>query len=506
MTLYNMHGLTSSDEDEPAQRATRRRNGPPVVIEIDKTPPQTDDDASDSDDSARALSVVDCRSLSDSDSVVDCCRSLSDSDSVVDCCRSLSDSDAGVDDDDAPRRAAYSFSPQPAATPSLSVMKQTIKDAGLGIADLCEKQDVVARYALAQERLAAAARLKRSRDDDGAPAPKAPRVTPTRAPRPTAPPRARQPAQPPFGVWTAPRSNVRVVRNAGGVEGLHLAFEVCSEAVEIFEDLGSFPGAYEMAFRKTGARAPRDWRQMKNPSKKQDADGNWYGRAAKNVRSFKGFDWFDWAAIGFVRDHLCPGLALPDEIKYNQYIPRRVNRKHNALSPHFDPQGHYGERIVGFSVGADCTLVMQRCAKGHSRCSCKASEVEKICIPLPRRSMYIFEGRARSVSESENLKPPSRSVSQVFSPARLHARPRVAGEPGRAAGLESDGRAPVDDLPRGQGVECWRPASFSHTPSTRLCAHHPTPRSYSAWKSPPSPNCVARRRPSARAAPTRSDR
>jgi len=276
-------------------------------------------------------------------------------------------------------------------------MKQTIKDAGLGVADLCEKKDVVARYALAQERLAAAARLKRSRDDDSAPAPKAPRVTPTRAPRPTAPPRARQPAQPPFGVRTAPRSNVRVVRNAGGVEGLHLAFEVCSEAVEqeIFEDLGSFPGAYEMDFRKTGARAPRDWRQMQNPSKKQDADGNWYGRAAKNVRSFKGFDWFDWAAIGFARDHLCPGLALPDEIKYNQYTPRRINRKHDALSAHFDPQGHYGERIVGFSVGADCTLVMKSCAKGHSRCNCKASEVEKICIPLPRRSMYIFEGRAR---------------------------------------------------------------------------------------------------------------
>ena len=93
MTLYNMHGLTSSDEDEPAQQyATRQRNDPPLVIEIDHTPPQTDDDASDSDDSARALSVVDCRSLSDSDSVVDCCRSLSDPDSVV-------------DDDDAPRRA-----------------------------------------------------------------------------------------------------------------------------------------------------------------------------------------------------------------------------------------------------------------------------------------------------------------------------------------------------------------------------------------------------------------
>ena len=65
------------------------------------------------------------------------------------------------------------------------------------------------------------------------------------------------------------------------------------------------------------------------------------------------------------------------------------------LSPHFDPQGHYGEAIVGLSVGADAILVMQRCAKGHSRCDCKAAEKERIYIPLPRRSMYIFRGRAR---------------------------------------------------------------------------------------------------------------
>ena len=175
---------------------------------------------------------------------------------------------------------------------------------------------------------------------------------------------------------------------------------------------------------------------MKNPSKKQDAEGNWYGRAASNVRSFRHFAWFDWAAIGFARDHLWAGLALPDEIKYNQYIPCPTRRIPNMLSPHFDPQGHYGEAIVGLSVGADAILVMQRCAKGHSRCDCKAAEKEKICIPLPRRSMYIFRGRARY-----SLQP------------GLHARPRVAGEPRRAAGLESDRRAPVDYLSRRQGLE-----------------------------------------------------
>ena len=79
-----------------------------------------------------------------------------------------------------PRRGEYSFSAQPAATPSLSLktMKQTIKDAGLPTADLFERKDVEERYAQAKARLAEAERLKRrSRDADGAPAPKAPRAS-----------------------------------------------------------------------------------------------------------------------------------------------------------------------------------------------------------------------------------------------------------------------------------------------------------------------------------------
>ncbi len=366
--------LTSSDEeDAPAQRPAARRRTPPEVINIDQT--ASDDSASDSEDSARALSAIDCRSDSAS-------------------------SDSSDDDDDAtPRRGEYSFSAEPAATPlSLKTMKQTIKDAGLGVADLFERQHVEERYAQAKARLAEAERLKRrSRDADGAPAPKAPRVAPPRPPRPSQP-RARRMAQTPRGVRLVRRTGVRVVRNYGGVPDLDVAFDVCDEEVEerIFEGLHSCDrGPYEMNFKKKGARRQTDWRLMKNPSKKQDAEGNWYGRAASNVRSFRHYAWFDWAAIGFARDHLWAGLALPDEIKYNQYIPCQTRRIPNMLSPHFDPQGHYGEAIVGLSVGADAILVMQRCAKGHSRCNCKEDEKEKICLPLPRRSMYIFRGRAR---------------------------------------------------------------------------------------------------------------
>ena len=206
-----VHCLTSSssDEEAPAQRpAARRRNRPPEVIEIDQSPPASDD--SDSEDSARALSVIDCRSDSES------CASSDDDD----------DEAPRPDDDATPRRGEYSFSAQPAATPSLSLktMKQTIKDAGLPTADLFERQHVEERYAQAKARLAEAERLKRrSRDDDGAPAPKSPRVTPPpRPPRPSQP-RARRLAQPPHGVGTVPSTGVRVVHNVSGVEGLSLS-------------------------------------------------------------------------------------------------------------------------------------------------------------------------------------------------------------------------------------------------------------------------------------------
>jgi len=379
------HYLTtsSSDDDEaPAQRPVARRRTPPEVIHIDQEPPASDD--SDSEDSARALSVIDCRSDSE--------RSASSDDD---------DDEAPSPDDDAtPRRGEYSFSAQPAATPSLSLktMKQTIKDAGLGVSDLVERKDVEERYAQAKARLAEAERLKRrSRDDDGAPAPKVPRVTPPRPPRPSQP-RARRMAQAPRGVRTEPRTDVHVVHNVRGVEGLSIAYDVCDEEVEarIFEGTESCNRrSYDMAFQKKGARRQTDWRLMKNPSKKQDAEGNWYGRASSDVHSFRHYAWFDWAAIGFARDHLWTGLPLPDLNKRSQYIPHRTRCIPNMLSCHFDPQGQYGEAIVGLSVGADAILVMQRCAKGHSRCNCKASEKERIYIPLPRRSMYIFRGRAR---------------------------------------------------------------------------------------------------------------
>ena len=176
---------------------------------------------------------------------------------------------------------------------------------------------------------------------------------------------------------------------------------------------------------------------MKNPSKKQDAEGNWYGRAASNVRSFRHYAWFDWAAIGFARDHLWAGLALPDEIKYNQYIPHQTRRKKNMLSRATSILKAITEkRIVGLSVGADAILVMQRCAKGHSPVQLQGGGGRrKICIPSRGARCISSRGRAEEVS-----------------PGYTHGLEWPAGAC-RAAGLESDRRAPVDYLSRRQGVE-----------------------------------------------------
>ena len=137
--------------------------------------------------------------ISDSESSAGSVLDLT-SDSPADCVRDrTSDDDARAAGDDARRATPYAFSPQRAATPTPSVaeMKATIRQAGLGTEDLCERSDVVERYAQAKARLAEAARLKRSSDTTGGgAAPKRPnasaRVTPQRAARQRAKPRPRR--------------------------------------------------------------------------------------------------------------------------------------------------------------------------------------------------------------------------------------------------------------------------------------------------------------------------
>ena len=91
-----------------------------------------------SDSESSAGSVLDLTSDSTADSVLDL----------------TTDDDAG---DDVRRATPYAFSPQRAATPTPSVaeMKATIRQAGLGTEDLCERSDVVARYKAGQAKVIA---------------------------------------------------------------------------------------------------------------------------------------------------------------------------------------------------------------------------------------------------------------------------------------------------------------------------------------------------------------
>ena len=144
-------------------------------------------------------------SESSADSVLDL-TSESPADSVLDL---TTDDDARAAGDDARRATPYAFSPQRAATPTPSVaeMKATIRQAGLGTEDLCERSGVVARYAQAKARLAEAARLKRSSDGaSGAAAPKRPKASARVTPR------AARPTGQPFGIRTTP-SHMRHMAN-----------------------------------------------------------------------------------------------------------------------------------------------------------------------------------------------------------------------------------------------------------------------------------------------------
>ena len=354
-----------------------------------------------SDSESSANSVLDLTSESPADSVLDL----------------TTDDDARAAGDDARRATPYAFSPQRATTPTPSVaeMKATIRQAGLGIVDLHEKSEVVARYAQAKARLAEAARLKRSSDGTGGAAPKRPkasaRVTP-RAARPT------EPTAPPFGVRPTPGAAMRVERNVADIQGLHIVYDAFPERVEqlMFDEMKGFQ-TVELSFRKSGAPYPRV-ADMKDPSMKTGSDGKPYGRAQKNaITNFDSFGPYDWPVIGTVRDKLCPGWVLPNETKGMQYIQ---GRDRNAISNHYDPLS-YGESIVGVSLGRGLTLKMQRCPKGHSRCDCKGAAralVEVVRIPLPRRSIYILEGQARySPGYTHGLEwPANREPSPSWNP------------------------------------------------------------------------------------------
>ena len=344
---------------------------------------------------------------------------ISDSESSADSVLDLTtDDDARLAGDDARRATPYAFSPQRAATPTPSVaeMKATIRQAGLGTEDLCERSDVEERYAQAKARLAEAARLKRSSDGtDGGAAPKRPKASARVTPR------AARPTGKPFGVRTTPGAAMRVERNVADIQGLHIVYDAFPERVEqlMFDEMKGFR-TVELQFRSSDGPYPAV-KDMKNPSMKMGSDGKQHhGRQQMwPITNFDRFGSYDWAVIGTVRAQLCPGLVVPDENKGIRYMDKRRG-KQDAINNHYDPLS-YGEYIVGVSLGRGLTLKMQRCPKGHSRCDCKGADralIEVVRIPLPRRSIYILEGQARySPGYTHGLEwPANREPSPSWNP------------------------------------------------------------------------------------------
>lgn len=222
-------------------------------------------------------------------------------------------------------------------------------------------------------------------ESDGCAARRAPLPMPA-APRPT-------PEQ---------RGGVRIIRDAHGVPGLDIALDVFGEGVEerIFANLGPFQ-ITEFGKWPKGSPYPRVV-EMKKPSATRDAaTGLWTGRTTtwtvKDPTNKDGKYQDDWfRLVGAARDLLRPGLVPPDEVKGAQYFVPGARGSKSMISNHFDPQDTNGEVVIGVSLGADAILVMQKCSKGHSRCTCTGRPPDWTRrISLPRRSMYILSGAAR---------------------------------------------------------------------------------------------------------------
>ena len=109
-------------------------------------------------------------------------------------------------------------------------MKQTIKDAGLGVMDLVERKDVEERYAQAKASPRPSSSSAGRATTTARPRPR-PAVAAAAPPRPSQP-RPRRMAQAPRGVRLVRRTGVRVVRNYGGVPDPYVAFYACDAKVE----------------------------------------------------------------------------------------------------------------------------------------------------------------------------------------------------------------------------------------------------------------------------------
>ena len=186
---------------------------------------------------------------------------------------------------------------------------------------------------------------------------------------------------------------VRITRNVGGIEGLHLATDCFTEEVErrIFtsiDESGYQSGKRTWGGQPTGLiRWPYDWPQ-------------------------------DYIKLtNLIRDcGLLPDYVPPDYCLRLMYPPKA------GFQFHHDSQYRWGEVIVGINLGQEGTMMFTPDkpedafdhAQFTSEFASKAAGVNKsMRIKLPRRSIYVMSGKSRYVykhgiaQQKPQMAPPS---------------------------------------------------------------------------------------------------
>ena len=192
---------------------------------------------------------------------------------------------------------------------------------------------------------------------------------------------------------------VRITRNVGGIEGLHLATDCFTEEVErrIFtsiDESGYQSGKRTWGGQPTGLiRWPYDWPQ-------------------------------DYIKLNnLIRDcGLLPDYVPPDYCLRLMYPPKA------GFQFHHDSQYRWGEVIVGINLGQEGTMMFTpdkpEDAFDHaaftSEFASKAVGVGKsMRIKLPRRSIYVMSGKSRYVykhgiaQQKPQMAPPSWNTLKV---------------------------------------------------------------------------------------------
>ena len=157
----------------------------------------------------------------------------------------------------------------------------------------------------------------------------------------------------------------RIVRDAGGVLGLHVAYNVFSEEAE----QRLFAIHAEDSRERLHAEKPTDFFN-------DDREG---GRGAERFPD----EWFQ--VINAVRDcGLAPDLVMPQCCISWSYPP-------GAVFPfHWDSRFRWGEYVLGVSLGAPARITFQPNIKPNVKPKAALS------VQLPRRSIYVMTDQSRT--------------------------------------------------------------------------------------------------------------